>query len=132
MVVAEAQKSAEAEHRVGHLAADLVDHHPFDRADLVAIGAIDRCSLDLVAADQPTHLVLVQFTLIQHLNSPLSRYGDNPIRCAIVPARLEEHRRNRAVLSTSNPETQIPETESRPDVPDRLRLHRSTSASMGS
>src|SRR4051794_40654092 len=120
VVVTEAQKSAEAEHGVGHLAADLVDHHAFDRANFVAIGAIDRCSLDLVAADQPTHLVLVQFTLIQHLNSPLSLCGDNPKRCAIVPAcsvRLEEHRRKRTVLSASNPGNQIPENEGRSPCP---------------
>src|SRR6185436_15239922 len=60
VVVADAEKSTEGEHGVRHPAALLVDHHALDRADLVLIGAIDRSSLDLVAADQVTGFVCFQ------------------------------------------------------------------------
>src|SRR6185312_13272412 len=52
VVVADTEKAAEGEYGVGHLAAHLVDHDALDRTDLVPVGAIDRGSLDLVAADQ--------------------------------------------------------------------------------
>src|SRR4029079_19233448 len=50
----------EREHGVGHPAALLVDHDTLDRADLVAIGAVDRSSLDLVVADQVAGFVCFQ------------------------------------------------------------------------
>jgi hypothetical protein len=52
VVVADAKEAAERQHRVRQLAALLVDHDTLDRTDLGTIGAIDRSSLDLVAADQ--------------------------------------------------------------------------------
>ena len=60
MVIADTEKAAEGEHGVRHLAALLVDHDALDRADLVVIGAIDRSSFDLVAADQVTSFVCFQ------------------------------------------------------------------------
>src|SRR5205085_8679677 len=52
VIVANAEKAAEAQNSIRHLAADLVDHDPFNRADLVVAGAIDRRTFDLVASDQ--------------------------------------------------------------------------------
>src|SRR4051812_7500289 len=50
MVVADAEETPKAQYRVGHPAAHLVDHHPFDRSNLLAIGAVHGRALDLVAA----------------------------------------------------------------------------------
>jgi hypothetical protein len=50
--LAHAQKSAEAEDGVSHLATQLVDHHPLDAADLVAVSPIDSGAVNFVAADQ--------------------------------------------------------------------------------
>src|SRR6202035_492370 len=47
-----AEEPAEAEDRVGHLAADLVDHQPFDVADPVAVRPSHRGAFDPVARDQ--------------------------------------------------------------------------------
>jgi hypothetical protein len=58
MVLAHAKEAAETHHRVGGLAADLVDHHPFDLTDLLAIRAIDVGAFDAVAADQVVAAVL--------------------------------------------------------------------------
>src|SRR4051812_2400857 len=52
VLVAHAQKPAEAQDRVGNLAADLVDHDPLDGSDLLIVRTINRGSLDLVTADQ--------------------------------------------------------------------------------
>src|SRR5262249_33721412 len=52
VIVSDAEEAAEAEHGVGPPAADLVDHHPLDAADLSLVGSIDRGALNLVAADQ--------------------------------------------------------------------------------
>src|SRR2546430_12547998 len=47
-----AEEAAELHHRVGDLAARLVDHHALDLADLLAAGAPDRGALHAVAGDQ--------------------------------------------------------------------------------
>src|SRR5262245_14013532 len=47
-----AQKAAEPHHRIGNLAADLVDHHALDLADLLAVGATHGRSFDPVARNQ--------------------------------------------------------------------------------
>jgi hypothetical protein len=47
VIVSDAQEAAEAENRVRHPAADLVDHHALDRADLLSVGAIDGGAFDL-------------------------------------------------------------------------------------
>src|SRR5262249_18722153 len=52
VVLADAEKAAVAQDRIGDLAAHLVEHHALDLADLLVIGAVDRGALDLVAADQ--------------------------------------------------------------------------------
>jgi hypothetical protein len=52
MVVADAEKAAEAHHRIADLAGLLVDHDALDGADLVAVGAVDIGAFHLVAADQ--------------------------------------------------------------------------------
>src|ERR1700757_1168667 len=66
MVVSQAEKPAETEYGVGYPAAELVDHDPFDRADLVAVSTIDRGALDLVTADEAACLVFVH----RHLRPP--------------------------------------------------------------
>src|SRR5450432_1789150 len=52
IVVADPEESAKAEYRVRNPAADLLNHDALDGSDLFAIGAIDRRTLDLVAADK--------------------------------------------------------------------------------
>src|ERR1700730_6342363 len=47
-----AEEPAETEPRVGHLAADLVDHQPFYVAELVAVRPTHRSTLDAIARDQ--------------------------------------------------------------------------------
>src|SRR5690242_9204244 len=37
VILAETEETAEAHHRIRDLAADLVDHHPLDLADLLAV-----------------------------------------------------------------------------------------------
>src|SRR5258705_1799674 len=59
MVVADAKEAAEAQCRVGLLAAQLVDHHALDRPDLLIIGTKHRGALDLVAADQIAGLAFI-------------------------------------------------------------------------
>jgi hypothetical protein len=61
VVLADAHEAAKAHDRVGDLAADLVDHDPLDIADLVAVRAVDRGSLDLVAADEAVAFAGVEF-----------------------------------------------------------------------
>src|SRR6185312_6751388 len=79
MVVADAQEAAEAQYRVGHPAAQLVDHHALDRPDLLIIGTIHRGALDLVAADQISGLAFVCRHLV------LSSIGACPnSRCSIL------------------------------------------------
>jgi hypothetical protein len=45
VIVADAEQAAEAEHRVRHLAADLVDHHALDVAHLFAVGPVHMAKL---------------------------------------------------------------------------------------
>src|SRR3954453_11684550 len=52
MIISNPEETAEPGPRVGDLAAELVDHHPFDRANALIVGAIDGSPFDLVAADQ--------------------------------------------------------------------------------
>src|SRR5262245_11642339 len=52
-----AEKATEAEHGIGDVAADLVDHQPLDGADLLAAGAADRRAFDPVARDQAVRLL---------------------------------------------------------------------------
>src|SRR5215203_6156300 len=52
MVLAHSKEAADTHDGVGRLAADLVDHHALDLADLLAVGAIDVGAFDAVAADQ--------------------------------------------------------------------------------
>src|ERR1700687_1470616 len=47
-----AEKPAETEDRVGHLAGDLVDHQPFDMADLVAVRPPHHSAFDPVTGNQ--------------------------------------------------------------------------------
>src|SRR3984957_21036132 len=51
--LAELGKARDLDHRVGHLAARLVDHEPLDGPDLRAVRAAHQGSLDPVARDQP-------------------------------------------------------------------------------
>ncbi len=44
-IVPKYEKTTKAEHGIGYLATLRVDHHLFDRANLVAIGTINRCPL---------------------------------------------------------------------------------------
>src|ERR1700681_2676588 len=52
VVFAEPHETAEAHDRISDLAADLVDHDPFDSAGLFAIRTVDRSTFHLVAADE--------------------------------------------------------------------------------
>jgi hypothetical protein len=49
MIISNPEETAEPEHRVGDLAADLVDHHPFDRADALIVGTIDGSPFDTLS-----------------------------------------------------------------------------------
>jgi hypothetical protein len=65
--LAHAEESAKAQDRVGHLAADLVDHQPLDMADAIAVWPAHRGAFDAVACNQ-----LVWFGQdIRHLHHPL-------------------------------------------------------------
>src|SRR6476646_5348147 len=48
----QAEEAAEAQDRVRHLPAGLVDHQPLDVADLVAVRPAHRSTLDAIARDQ--------------------------------------------------------------------------------
>jgi len=50
--LAKPHEPAEAHDRISDLSGPLLDHHPLDRPDLVAVGTADRSSLDLIAGDQ--------------------------------------------------------------------------------
>src|SRR3954467_5715577 len=52
VIVSNAEEATKSQHRVSDFAAHLVDHHPFDRTDALAVGAINGRPFDLVAADQ--------------------------------------------------------------------------------
>src|SRR5262249_59157194 len=52
MLLSHAEETAEAEHSVGDVAAELVDHKTLDGAELIAVGAAHRRALDAVAGDQ--------------------------------------------------------------------------------
>jgi hypothetical protein len=52
LLLAQAQEAAERHHGIGNPAADLLDHQPLDRADLVAIRIVDGRALDPIALDQ--------------------------------------------------------------------------------
>src|SRR5262249_45984454 len=80
VIVAETQETAEAEHRVGHPSADLVNHHPLDRADLGVVGTEHGSAFDLVAADQIAELALVHFfSRHGHAKSPHSCLISQPL-----------------------------------------------------
>ena len=68
MVVADSEKAAVSDHRVGDLAGHLVDHHAFDAADLLLVGAVDGGAFDLVAADEREGLALAGYEL-DHLSA---------------------------------------------------------------
>ena len=57
MFAACAEESAEAEQRVCDLACKLVDHEILDAADLLAVGAIDGGSVNLIARNQMSVLL---------------------------------------------------------------------------
>src|SRR6185312_3793407 len=88
VIVAEPEETAEAEHGVGHPAADLVDHDALDRADLALVRTIDGGALDLVAADQIAELALVELSFIHcHFHS-LAVYqpvGASPRSFGVIP-----------------------------------------------
>src|ERR1700731_1460216 len=46
------EEAAERHDRVSNLAANFVDHYSLHGSDLAVIFAVDRCSLDFIAADQ--------------------------------------------------------------------------------
>src|SRR5215831_7078152 len=52
VIAAEAQEATKLEHRIGHLAADLVDHDPLDGPNMLALGIIDSRAFHFVAADE--------------------------------------------------------------------------------
>src|SRR3954463_5320369 len=52
VVLSDPHEAAKRQHGIGNLAAYLVDHHAFDLADLLAVGAVDGGTFDLVAADE--------------------------------------------------------------------------------
>jgi hypothetical protein len=56
VVVTDSEKSPEAENSVRNLATLFIDHDPLDRPDLLAVGAVDRGSFDLVTSNQVTRL----------------------------------------------------------------------------
>jgi hypothetical protein len=64
VVVANPQKSTEAQHGVGHLAAHLVDHNALDGSDLRFVGAVNRSAFNLVTANQITLFLYFRYHFI--------------------------------------------------------------------
>src|ERR1700730_3930620 len=60
VIFADPHEAAEAHDRIGDLAADLVDHDPFDSTGLFAVRAIDRRAFHLVAADEAHGFPLIE------------------------------------------------------------------------
>src|SRR5436190_1405375 len=60
IIFTDSHETAEAHYRVSDLSAELIDHHPLDLTDAVAVRAIDRRALDLVAADETDGFALLQ------------------------------------------------------------------------
>src|SRR5205085_12064692 len=58
MLFAYAQKPAEAEHRVGYVPTDLIDHEPLNRTDPFAVRAAHHRSFHSIAWYQRVRLVL--------------------------------------------------------------------------
>src|SRR5260370_6661177 len=56
MLLSYAEEAAEAEHRIGDIAAELVDHQALDGADLLAVGTANRGAFDPVTCDQAVGL----------------------------------------------------------------------------
>src|SRR5882757_7988581 len=56
MLLSDAEKAAEAQHGVGDVAGELVDHQALDGADLLAAGTADRRAFHPVARDQAVGL----------------------------------------------------------------------------
>src|SRR5580704_6630804 len=52
MPVAHAEEAAEADHRVSDPAADLVDHHVLDIAEVLAARVVDAGALDLIGGNE--------------------------------------------------------------------------------
>ncbi len=82
MFTACAEESAEAEHGVCDLAGEFVDHKVLDAADLLAVGAIDRGFLNLIARNQiggflPRNVAVLLHVGLRgrcgHVRSPLPR-----------------------------------------------------------
>jgi DNA invertase Pin-like site-specific DNA recombinase len=86
MVVSDAEEAAKPQHRVGDLAADLVDHHPFDRTNALSVGAIDGSTFDLVAADK-----------IPQLAAALA--AAKASKCSVVVAKLDRLSRDVAFVA---------------------------------
>src|SRR5690606_25784583 len=87
--VAEAEETAEGHDGVGHLPRIFVDHDAFDRADLIAVRAIDVGADHLVAADEVVGLAALvaagYLCCAAHpVLHPLAPDGNVP-RCAPVP-----------------------------------------------
>jgi hypothetical protein len=86
MIIAETQEAAKAENGIRDFPAHLLDHHPFDRSDLVAVGAVDGGTFDLVTADQTGCLACFGY----HEFGPSSRMvlTENSLRQPVVPSRV--------------------------------------------
>ena len=73
MIVPQAKEATESKHGIRHPAADFIDHHPFNRADLVGVGAVHRGTFDLVAPDQ-----IARFTIAyRHPKAPCGTIAAN-------------------------------------------------------
>ena len=59
MIGAEAEKAAEAQHGVEDFPAGLIDHDPFDFADLLVLGAVYDFARLFIAVDQVLALASV-------------------------------------------------------------------------
>src|SRR6185437_6551294 len=91
MVLADAQKAAEAQHGVGNFAAGLVNHDVLDRTDFLVSGAIDGFPRLLIAGDE-----VAGSAFGVHCASPLLG-GKNAIGAAMVPRRAAFRRRRHPV-----------------------------------
>src|SRR5262249_41887800 len=74
IVLADAHEAAEAHHRIGDLAAELVDHDPLDLAGALAVRAIDGGSFHLVAADETSGFAALEGRPLRHVDPPLCWY----------------------------------------------------------
>src|SRR4051794_25214346 len=92
MIVSNPEEAAKPQHGVGDIAADLVDHHPFNRTNALIVGAIDGRPFDLVAADQISCFAF----FISHVSPPpITNYNeDQPMAVSLVPERGAARRAN--------------------------------------